>query len=169
MTWRVLKQSNSVRTHNRSIYDSTIKLNFALNESQFIYLHFSCNRDYPVDMFDDRVIASVKSIDKQLDSRNSTSARAKDLSGLVPGSATLIFPGTLIIEDTFLEANSNRIELSSRRIGLSEANLQVDKVDNKSFRSITMAHFNSVQSNSSIAFTSTFPSSMASPGASVSA
>ena len=67
---------------------------------------------------------------------------------MVPGSAGLIFPATHIIEDAFLVENSNRIELTFSRIDLSEYNLQVEEVVNKSVESRTIDNLTSVQSYS---------------------
>ena len=70
---------------------------------------------------------------------------------------------------TFFVANSNLMELTSPRIDLSEANRQVDRVENKSSEPTTIDNPTSVPSSSSTALTRTFPSSTASPAANVSA
>ena len=124
---------------------------------------------YTFGNFDDWIMASLKSIVRQPDSRIRWRACVSWLSGFVPELAIFIFQGTQIIDETFLVANSNLIELSSSRIDLSEAIRQVDKVENKSFESKTMQRFTLVQMSSSIALTKTYTSSIASPGGIVSA
>ena len=59
------------------------------------------------------------------DSYNSRKVWVEWLSCLVPGSAKLIFPGTNVMEHTFLVASSNIMELKSPQIDLSEANRKV--------------------------------------------
>ena len=73
------------------------------------------------------------------------------------------------MEDLFLVAISSLKGLKSPRVDLSEAIRREDKVENKSFESTTTHNLTSVFSSSSMDFTSTFPSSMSSPAAKVSA
>ena len=89
------------------------------------------------------------------------------LSVFVPGSAKLIFPGTQIIEETTLVANSKKIELTSPLIELSDASLQVYSAMKRSFGSKAIHISNSSFNSSLKALTKTLPSLIASPAPSV--
>ena len=115
------------------------------------------------------MMASVKFSGKHPDSSNIIRVCVRWLLDLVPGSVRLIFPGNHIMEDMYLIANSNLMELTSPRMDRSVAERQVDKVENKSLESTIIHRLTSVPRSSSRAFTNTFPSSIASHAASVSA
>ena len=82
-----------------------------------------------MERLEDWIITSVKSRGKLPVSSSSCRVCVKLLSGLVSGSAKLIIPGTCIIENTFLEANSNLMELTPPEIDRSVAKREVGRVE----------------------------------------
>jgi len=130
---------------------------------------FSDCSSHPVDCVDDRSFESVRSMGTFPSTRRTDSAWQSGLVGFVKGSARLVLPGVQIILETARVSNSKRITFTSARIERSVALRHVDSVSNKSLESSTMDRSTSVCSRRSIALRRSFPSSIPSPTASVSA
>ena len=105
-------------------------MNYVFDESHTTYITpvlWDCVN--PIERFDHWILVSSKLIGKQPDSRSKWRAWLNWLSGLVPGSARLIFTRAQIIEETFLVANSNLVKLTSPRVDLPEASRKARKVE----------------------------------------